>query len=83
MQINQADPETIEDHNLGVPQRDDSKRFKHRYCDSRNLKALSRKHTGERLQCLHCDYTTAHSGLLKSHSRKHTGEMLLYRYLYM
>ena len=32
MQINQADPETIEDHNLGVPQRDDSKRFKCEYC---------------------------------------------------
>ena len=79
MQINLADPEAIEDHNLGVPQRDDSKRFKCGYCDfqtarSGNLKIHSRKHTGEMLQCQHCDYTTTKSRLLKFHSRKHTGE---------
>ena len=51
MQINQADHETIEDHNQGVFQRDDSKRFKCGYCDfettrSGHLKVHSRKHTG-------------------------------------
>ena len=76
MQINQADPETIQDHKLGVPQRDDSKRFKCGDCDfqtaySGSLKVHSRKHTGEMLQCQHCDYTTVHSRNLKVHSRKH------------
>ena len=52
MQINQADPKTIEDHNLGVSQRDDSNIFKCGYCDfqtahSYDLKVHSRKHTGE------------------------------------
>ena len=81
MQINKADPEAIEDHNLGVPQRDDGKKFKCGYCDfktarSYDLKVHSRKHTGEMLQCQHCDYTTARSGHLKVHSRKHAGEMI-------
>ena len=81
MQVNQANPETIEDNNLGVPQRDDRKSFKCGYCDfqthrSFDLKVHSRKHTGEMLQCQQCDYTTARSRDLKVHSRKHTGEML-------
>ena len=79
MQIDQADPETIADHDVGVPQRDDRKRFRCGYCNfqtarSDNLKAHSRKHTGEMLQCHHCDYTTTRSDSLKVHSRKHTGE---------
>ena len=41
-----------------------------------NLKVHYRKHTGDMLQCQHCDYTTAYSNNMKSHSRKHTGEML-------
>ena len=49
MQINQADPKTIEDHNLGVSQRVDSKRFKCVYCNfqtarSNDLRDHSRKH---------------------------------------
>ena len=81
MQINQADPETIVDYNLGVPQRDDRKRFKCGYCDFQtahygNFKAHSRKHTGEMLRCQYCDYTATHSSTLKTHSRKHTGQML-------
>ena len=79
IQINQADPETIEDHNIGVSQRDDGKIFMCGYCDytttrSGNLKSHSRKHTGELLQCKNCDYATVYPGNLKSHSRKHTGD---------
>ena len=81
MQVNQADPEAIEDHNSGVPQRHESKRFKCENCDfqtarSGNLKVHSRKHTGQMLQCQHCDYITTHSGNLKAHSRNHASEML-------
>ena len=77
MQINQSDPNTIEDQNLGVSQRDDSRKFKCGYCDfqtarSDNLKVHFRKHTGEMIQCQHCDYTTTYSSALKVHSRKHT-----------
>ena len=81
MQINQPDPKTIEDQNLGVSQCDDSKRFKYGYCDFETalsdnlLKSHSRKYTGEMLQCQHCDYKTCHSGALKVHSRKHTGAL--------
>ena len=81
MQINQADPETIEVHDLGVLQCDNSKIFKCGCCDfqsahSDNLKAHSRKHTGEMLQCHYCDYTTTLSNTLKAHSCQHTGEIL-------
>ena len=70
MQINQADPETIEDYNLGVSQRDDRKRYKCGHCDflvarSIDLETHSRKHTSEMHQCQHCDYTTVLSGHLK------------------
>ena len=49
MQINQADPEVIKDHNQGVPQRDESKKIKCGYCDfqtdrSHILKVHSRRH---------------------------------------
>ena len=81
MQINQDDPETIVDHNLEVPQPDNSKRFRCEHCDFRtarsyDLKVHSRKHTGERLRCEYCDYTTTRSDNLNRHSRKHTGERL-------
>jgi len=39
------------------------------------LKAHSRKHTGDMLQCEHCEYTTTNPFNLKAHSRyKHTGK---------
>ena len=85
MQINKTDPETVQDHDLEVLQRDASKKFKCDNCDfqtaySSSLKYHSRKHTGERLQCQYCEYTTIQSGNLKAHSRKHTGEMLQCQY---
>ena len=75
MQINQADPETTFDHDLGVPLRDDSKRFKCGHCDfktaySSDLKVHSGKHTVKMFHCEHCDYKTTRSRLLKAHSRK-------------
>ena len=77
MQINQADLETIIDHNLDVPQRNDSKRFKYGQCHfqtacSSDLKAHSWKHSGEMLQCQHWEFSTIYSSALKKHSDKHT-----------
>ena len=81
MQINQAYPKTIEDHNQGVPRHNDSNKFKCGYCNFQtacfdNFKVHTRKHTGKMFHCQHCDYTTVYSGHLKDHSRYHTGEML-------
>ena len=51
------------------------------HCDyttaySGDLKAHSRKHTGDMLRCQQCDYVTTRLDCLKKHSRKHTVEML-------
>ena len=40
------------------------------------MKRHSVKHTGDLLQCEHCEYTTAHPSALKDHSRKHPGDIL-------